>query len=111
MVSENKDFVNWYKRIADTLDVNPRFQLPLYFILEGYPEKFNNLVKLDRSFGRIFHYAKLEKLKKSEIKEFYTTTFQNSNITIDEDALNLIVEYSLGIPLTMQYIGDCIYWI
>ncbi len=109
-LSETKEFVDWYKRIADTMAVNERYHLPLYFILEGYPEKFDNLVELDRSFGRIFHYANLEELTYEEIREFYENVFESVNIEVSPDALKLMIDYASGIPLTMQYIGDSVFW-
>ena len=109
-LSGSKEFVDWYKRISDTMAVNKRYHLPIYFILEGYPEKFDDLVELDRSFGRIFHYANLEELTGTEIKEFYENVFESVNFEVTDYALELMIDYSSGIPLTMQYIGDSVFW-
>ena len=109
-LSESREFVDWYKQFADTVAVDDSYNIPLYFLLEGYQDKFDNLVELEPSFGRIFHYADVDLLEDDEIKSFFNDTFTSLNITIDEDALNFMTEYTSGIPLTMQFIGDAVFW-
>jgi len=109
-LSNSKEFVDWYKNFADTLNVEEYYKMPLYFLLAGYPEKFDKMVSLEKSFGRLFHYAHVDELKENEIKEFYKETFKSINITIEEDALECITYYTSGVPLTMQYIGDSLFW-
>lgn len=109
-LSNSREFVDWYKQFADTVAVDESYQLPVYFLLEGYPEKFDDLVELEPSFGRIFHYADVGLLDDDEIKNFFEDTFNTTNISIDDDALNFMTEYSSGMPLTMQFIGDSVFW-
>lgn len=109
-LSESKEFVDWYKQFADTVAVDNSHNLPVYFLLEGYPEKFDNLVELEPSFGRIFHYADVDILSDDEIKSFFKDTFNSLDISINDDALDFMTEYTSGMPLTMQFIGDSVFW-
>ena len=109
-LSESTEFVDWYKNLSDTLSINYKNELPVYFLLEGYPEKFDNMVELEASFGRIFHYAHVDALSDEEVESFYNDTLEKIGISIDEKALSLMVEYASGVPLTMQQIGDCVFW-
>lgn len=109
-LSESREFVNWYKNFSDTLVINYKNQIPVYFLLEGYPEKFDNMVELEPSFGRIFHYAHVNELTDDEVKSFYRDTFNKIGIRIDEKELNLMIKYASGVPLTMQQIGDSLFW-
>lgn len=109
-LSDSKQFVDWYKQMADTIFVDSNFGIPVYFLLAGYPEKFDSLVDLELSFGRIFHYANVGRLTDETIKEFYKYAYKTIDVTVDEDALNLMTKYSSGIPLTMQQIGDSTFW-
>ena len=109
-LSKSREFVDWYKRLADTLIVDKHYQVPVYFLLIGYPEKFDNLVELESSFGRIFQYGHIDELTNEEVNDFYKDTFKSIDITIDEEALNLMTKYSSGVPLTMQQIGDSVFW-
>lgn len=109
-LSESKEFVDWYKQFADTVAVDNSHNLPVYFLLEGYPKKFDNLVELEPSFGRIFHYADVDILSDDEIKSFFKDTFNSLDISINDDALDFMTEYTSGMPLTMQFIGDSVFW-
>lgn len=109
-LSKSREFVDWYKRLADTIIVDKHYQVPVYFLLIGYPEKFDNLVELESSFGRIFQYGHIDELTNEEVNDFYKDTFKSIDITIDEEALNLMTKYSSGVPLTMQQIGDSVFW-
>lgn len=109
-LSESKEFVDWYKQFADTVAVDNSHNLPVYFLLEGYSEKFDNLVELEPSFGRIFHYADVDILSDDEIKSFFKDTFNSLDISINDDALDFMTEYTSGMPLTMQFIGDSVFW-
>ncbi len=108
-LSESKEFVNWYKRFADSIEMRD-YNIPLYILLASYPEKFNILVNQDESFARIFHYDNIDYLETSEINEFFQDTFNSVGIICDDESLEYMVSFSEGIPLMMQEIGDSVYW-
>ena len=70
-LSDSKEFPHWYKRLADTLVVSNHYHLPVYFLLAGYPEKFNALVVNEESFGSIFHFDFIDCLEDEEVIEFF----------------------------------------
>ena len=109
-LSNQKEFVNWYKRFADTIEVDNSFELPLYILFAGYPEKFENLVLQDLSFGRIFHYEEITSLEDSDVREFFINAFDSVGMKCEDDALDLLVLFSQGSPLMMQHIGDAVFW-
>ena len=110
-LTESKRFVDWYKRFADTIEVNKKdFNLPLYILFAAYPDKFDSLVFKEPSFGRIFHYDEIGSLSDEEVKEFFKDNFSSVNKKIDDWALDLLSYFSGGIPLIMQQIGDSIFW-
>lgn len=109
-LSNSNNFVNWYKRLADTVSINSRYNLPVYLLLAGYPEKYDSLVQMEESFGSIFNHENIAELKDEEVKEFFLDTFKREKIDITPEALNHMVNYSSGLPLMMQQIGDSIYW-
>ena len=109
-LSEQEKFVNWYKRFADTIEVDSSFDLPLYILFAGYPEKFDNLVLQDLSFGRIFHYDEISNLDDEDVRDFFINAFDSVGMKCDEDALELLVLFSQGSPLMMQHIGDAVFW-
>ena len=108
-LSESKEFVDWYKKFADSIEMKD-YNIPLYILLAGYPEKFNSLVNRDESFSRIFHYNHIDYLNSKEITEFFQDTFDSVGIKCDDDSLKYMVTFSEGIPLMMQEIGDSVFW-
>ena len=109
-LSEQEEFVNWYKRFADTIEVDDSFQMSLYILFAGYPEKFDNLVLQDLSFGRIFHHEEISNLEDEDVREFFINAFDSAGMKCDDDALELLVLFSQGSPLMMQHIGDAVFW-
>ena len=109
-LSESKEFVDWYKGFADTIEVDKEINLKLYILFAGYKEKFHNLTLHEPSFGRIFHYENLETLSDLEIREFFIKNFEEYNISYSNKSLDNFVHYSQGIPLMMQQIGEYAFW-
>ena len=109
-LSQQEEFVNWYKRFADTIEVDSSFDLPLYILFAGYPEKFDNLVLQDLSFGRIFHHEEISSLENTDVREFFINAFDSVGMKCEDDALELLVLFSQGSPLMMQHIGDAVFW-
>ena len=109
-LSEQEEFVNWYKRFADTIEVDDSFNLPLYIMFAGYPEKFVCLVLQDLSFWRIFHHEEINNLEDADVREFFVNAFDSAGMKYEYDALELLVMLSQGSPLMMQHIGDAVFW-
>ena len=108
-LSDSENFVNWYKRLSDTVAVE-RLNLKLYVLFAGYPEKFDNLINVEPSFSRIFHYEEIGALDDEEVKKFFKDTFQKVNIQCEDEVLKLFTFFSSGLPLVMQNIGDYAFW-
>ncbi|WP_407381787.1 AAA family ATPase [Methanobrevibacter sp.] len=109
-LSDSREFADWYKKLADTLAVNNNYSLPVYFLLAGYPEKFNALVAYEESFGSIFHHDFIDCLSDDEVIDFFKDTFNQVGMEISKDALETMVAFSSGLPLMMQQIGESVFW-
>ena len=109
-LSNSKDFANWYRRLNDAINVY-QANLKLYVLFVGYPADFDNLVSLEPSFTRIFHYKEIGKLQNEDVKKFFINSYAKVNMTYDKEALDLLTEYSSGLPILMQHIGDHAFWL
>ena len=109
-MSDSREFADWYKKLADTLAVSKHYNLPVYFLLAGYPEKFNALVIHEESFGSIFYTDYIDRLDDDEVGNFFKDTFKQSGIDVCDDALDIMAKFSSGLPLMMQFIGDSVFW-
>ena len=110
-LSKSREFADWYKKLADTLAVSNHYDLPVYFLLAGYPERFNALVVHEESFGSIFNFDFIDCLSDEEVMVFFKETFSQTGIEISSEALNIMVAFSSGLPLMMQQIGESVFWV
>lgn len=109
-LSNSNEFANWYKKLTDTLAVSNNYNLPVYFLLAGYPEKFQALVVHEESFGSIFHYDLIDCMSDMEVISFFKDTFSQVEMDISKEALEIMVSFSSGLPLMMQQIGESVFW-
>ncbi len=109
-LSKSREFADWYKKLADTLAVSNHYKLPVYFLLAGYPERFEALIVHEESFGSIFHYDLIDCLSNEEVSEFFKATFSQIEMGISDEALEIMVAFSSGLPLMMQQIGESVFW-
>ena len=109
-LSKSREFADWYKKLADTLAVSNHYNLPVYFLLAGYPERFEALVVHEESFGSIFHFDLIDCLSNEEVSEFFKATFSQIEMEISDEALEIMVAFSSGLPLMMQQIGESVFW-
>ncbi|KZX15544.1 hypothetical protein MBFIL_06360 [Methanobrevibacter filiformis] len=105
-LSDNVEFVNWYKSFADTLFTNYRGKSPIAMILAGYPEKLELMHKNNPSFTRIFSHINLKGLNNEEITDFFNKSFDKIDMNITKEAIDILVKYSSGLPNMMQEIGN-----
>jgi hypothetical protein len=106
---EKTEFANWYKSFVDEIATHyPKF--PVFIILIGLPEKRDILAKLQPSILRILRVINIEKLSDKEVENFFKNAFDSIKIKVEPDAMNLMVQYSSGLPILMHEIGDAIFW-
>lgn len=110
-LTENADFANWYKSFVDTVGTKYPRNFPIFMMLVGPPGKRIALFKHNQSFMRIFKSSEIKGLELDEVKEFFIRTFGFADITVDEDAMQIMVRYSSGMPTMMHEIGDAVFWL
>jgi hypothetical protein len=60
---------------------------------------------------RIFKIIEIGRLSDNEVKNFLYKAFNSVNMEIKEDALELMVKFSSGLPILMHEIGDATFWL
>jgi hypothetical protein len=106
---DNEGFANWFKSLADKVAVSAS-QFPVFFLLIGLPEKRNQLFAQQPSLMRIFQILEIERLSDEEIRNFFIQAFGDANMTVENKALEMMVEFSSGLPVLMHEIGDAVFW-
>ena len=110
-LSKKTDFTNWFRRIYHQLTFEFAGEIPLGFILTSFSEILTQLQKHNESFARLFNHFDIIYLENYDVEYFYKDKFDSVGITVNEDVLELMSNYTFGLPLLMQEIGDSIYWL
>ena len=58
----------------------------------------------------MFRVVEIERLADEEVERFFEKAFGEVGMAVNSDAMRLMVEYSSGLPVIMQEIGDAIFW-
>ena len=80
-------------------------------MLISLPEKRERIIHFQPSLMRIFRGITIDKLTDEEVSNFILRAFDKVNIKVEEEAIELMVRYSGGLPILMQEIGDATYLI
>lgn len=109
-ISRTPEFANWYKSFVDKVATHFDY-FPISIMLIGLPEFRDNLSRNQPSLMRVFRVVEIEKLQEKEVKDFFLRAFNKVNIAVQESAMEIMVDYSGGLPTIMHEIGDAIFWI
>ena len=109
-LAESIEFANWYKSLIDEIATQyPQF--PVLIMLIGLPEKRDSLASLQPSLLRVFRVCEIERLSSDEVREFFANAFAGVDREVHDDAFEVLVRYSSGIPFLMHEIGDATFWL
>jgi hypothetical protein len=103
------EFANWYKSFVDKAATHYK-DFKVFLILIGLPEVWDTLLSQQPSLTRVFRVVEIERLSDDEVKEFFEKAFKLVNMKVDEEAMELMVTYSGGLPIMMHEIGDAAFW-
>jgi len=109
-ISGTPEFANWYKSFVDKVATHFDY-FPISIMLIGLPEFRDNLSRNQPSLMRVFRVVEIEKLQEKEVKDFFLRAFNKVNIAVQESAMEIMIDYSGGLPTIMHEIGDAIFWI
>ncbi|HNQ55027.1 MAG: Archaeal ATPase [Euryarchaeota archaeon ADurb.Bin190] len=109
-ISRTPEFANWYKSFVDKVATHFDY-FPISIMLIGLPEFRDNLSRNQPSLMRVFRVVEIEKLQEKEVKDFFLRAFNKVNIAVQESAMEIMIDYSGGLPTIMHEIGDAIFWI
>jgi len=104
-LAASREFANWLKSLVDEIATS-RDALPMCIALVGLEERRRSLVSLQPSLARVFSIIDIQAWSDDETKEFYEKAFTSVNITVDEYALNLLAQFTGGLPVLAHEIGD-----
>ncbi|RLG26965.1 hypothetical protein DRN85_01420 [Methanosarcinales archaeon] len=108
-ISNTPEFADWYKSFVDNVSIHyPCF--PVFIMPIGLPEIRDTLRKRQPSLMRVFRVVEIDKLSDEKVREFFEKSFKKANITVEPEAMAIMVKISSGLPILMHEIGDAVFW-
>ena len=98
-------FANWLKSFVDEVATASK-PLPLVLVLAGRTEQRNQLIERQPSLDRVFSIASIEGFSRSESDTFFNTSFNEVGMTVTDEALWWLWEFSDGLPVLMHELGE-----
>ena len=106
-IAKDIRFSNYLKRVTDNLK---EIQTPILFVINAIPETWDIIHKNQPSVSRSYARIELHELEHETVKDYFRKTFERSGVNLSLNNLEVLTHASGGLPLSMQFIGDCVYW-
>ena len=107
-LATSEEFANWFKSLVDEI-ATARDPLPLLLLMVGLPERRHTLVGLQPSLARVFDLIEIQPWPDAETRDFFHDTFAKERVSVDPDAMGVLVRYAGGLPVLAHEIGDAVY--
>lgn len=107
-LASSEDFANWLKSFVDEIATG-REPIPLCLCLVGLEEKRQSLVKINPSLGRVFELIHIRPWDENESREFFGSAYRNAGVVVEDEALDLMVDFTGGLPVLAHEIGDAVF--
>ncbi|KJJ83293.1 ATPase domain protein, prokaryote domain protein [Candidatus Omnitrophus magneticus] len=108
-ITKNKQFSHFIKSLVDENAVSAR-PLPLMLMLCGIEERRREMIEHHAPVERIFDVVEIKQMDESEMKDFFSKSFESAGIRVLPTAMEELIFYSSGFPKLMHIIGDNIFW-
>ena len=107
-LAASEGFANWLKSTVDEIAVS-RVETPLCMLVVGLEERRQELVASQPSLVRVFERTDISPWSTDEAKEFYRRAFESAQARISDENLDILVQYTGGLPVLAHEIGDAVW--
>jgi len=107
-LASSPEFANWLKSIVDEIATS-REGLPLCLLVVGLEERRLELVRVQPSLARVFELIDIKPWTQEEATEFFRRTFRESSASVSRKDLDLMVQFTGGLPVLAHEIGDAVW--
>ena len=107
-LARSAEFANWIKRFVDTVSTKEP-PLPLFLMLVGHEDRRRELIQGHESLARVFDVVDIRPWSDEEVAKFYQKAFGSIDMVIDDVALDIMVQYTGGLPVIAHEIGDAVF--
>ncbi|HYE73436.1 MAG TPA: hypothetical protein VEF04_08895, partial [Blastocatellia bacterium] len=108
-LADSIEFANWLKSTVDQIATENQ-PLSVCILIVGLEERRQSLIKLQPSLARVFEIIEIRPWNDQETSQFYSETFsKTAKVDLAEDALQLMVSFTGGLPVLAHEIGDSVW--
>ena len=107
-LAASKNFANWLKSTVDEIATSEE-DIRLCIIIVGLDERRIELIGNQPSLGRVLTPIEIAPWDREETIEFYNEYFDKGGAEIPEDAINMMTDYTGGLPVLAHEIGDAVW--
>ncbi len=104
-LASSSEFANWLKSLVDEIATSQQ-PLPLCLLLVGLEERRQALIGIQPSLARVFDLVEIRAWSTDETRTFYKNAFSSVGMDVEDQALDLLVRYTGGLPVIAHEIGD-----
>lgn len=108
-LADTPALANWFKSFVDRVATHGH-AFPVLIMLVGTNEKRDRLLSHQESLSRVFRIVEIERLTDEEVGQFFEKSFAAVEYKITAEARDELVNYSSGLPVLMQELGDATFW-
>jgi len=107
-LASSVDFANWLKSIVDEIATSEQ-GLAMCLLVVGLEERRQELIRVQPSLARVFELIEIKPWTDEEVHEFYGKAFENASDTVSRKDIDLMVQFTGGLPVLAHEIGDAIW--
>ena len=91
------------------LDSDDMHQTRLCVLMVGLDDRRRQMIAGQPSLARVFELVKIAPWSAAEVEEFYRQSFRSSGADVSPRDLDLLVEFTGGLPVLAHEIGDAVW--
>ena len=107
-LTSSEGFANWLKSTVDEI-ATTRAEIRLCILVVGLEERRQELVGKQSSLARVFELIDIAPWSNDEVRSFYSDSFRASRADVSQEGLDLLVQFTGGLPVLAHEIGDAVW--
>ena len=109
-ISSNPTFSHFIKGLIDQ-NAASGSPVPLLLMLCGVEDRRRDMIRAHQPIDRVFDIVSIDAMSESEMRDFFQRAFFTVKMTVQDDAIDMLIRYSAGLPKIMHLVGDAAYWL
>ncbi len=107
-LARSEAFANWLKSSVDEFATSAP-EAGLCILVVGLEERRRELVEGQPSLARVFELIDIAPWSDDEVFNFYAQSFERGGAEISSSDINVLVQYTGGMPVLAHEIGDAVW--